>query len=47
MAVATEAFDLSVQSGCAIAFPAIDKLCAKLSDDVPGVVELGERLATV
>jgi hypothetical protein len=47
VAVTTEAFDVASRSGYAVAYPAIDDVRAKLADDVPGVVELDERLAGV
>lgn len=45
--LAIESFDLALDSGYAVAYPALDSLRAELADDVPGVTELDERLAAV
>jgi hypothetical protein len=47
VATALDALDVSVRSGYAVAFSAIDELRAQLPADLAGVDALRERLAAV
>lgn len=47
VAAAVKAFDMVARAGYGVEYPALDALRRKLPDDVPGVADLDERLATV